>query len=74
MPEFPAEFIRPAATVEPKIEKPSPKVEAPQSIVPVEPTPLVVPSEHIPLVVPEKTVEAPKPEPVVEKKIQFQLP
>lgn len=65
MPEFPAEFIKPAVTVEPEIVKPEPVVEAPQLIVPVEPTPLATQ---------EKITEVPMPEPVVEKKIQLPTP
>ncbi|MDE1763438.1 MAG: hypothetical protein KGH88_04235 [Thaumarchaeota archaeon] len=65
MPEFPAEFIRPASIIEtPKVE---PVVEAPKLIVPLEPAPLV-PVEDVPV------ISAPKVEPVVEKKIQLPTP
>ncbi len=70
MPEFPAEFIKPAPTKEvPTVEvtKIEPKVETPQLIIPVEPAPLV-PVEEV------AVIEAPKVEPVVEKKVQMPSP
>ncbi len=66
MPEFPAEFIKPTVTSEPKVEKQEPKVEVPQIIVPIEPTSLVTSEKSEALL--------PKPEIVVEKKIQMPTP
>ena len=68
MPEFPAEFIKPVATIEtPKSVEPAPKLEVPQLIVPVEPTPLVTTKEP-------PVIEMPRPEPTVEKKVQLPTP
>ena len=63
MPEFPAEFIKPAAAPEQRSEKPAPEAEVPRQIVPLEPTPLVAP---------EKPVEIQNP--LAEKKIQLRTP
>ncbi|MGB9002964.1 MAG: hypothetical protein WCC52_04070, partial [Nitrosotalea sp.] len=71
MPDFPSEITIPQKTIEPEkiIEPVKETLEIPQSIIPVEPTPLV-PKEEI------VTIDVPKPEAViqVEKKIQLPTP
>ncbi|SRR5579875_552645 len=69
MPEFPAEFIKPAVTVEkPEVAEVKPELETPQLIVPVEPTPLAKAEE------PPVIATPPKPEPVVEKTVEMPTP
>ncbi|MDE1873103.1 MAG: hypothetical protein KGH99_06470 [Thaumarchaeota archaeon] len=71
MPDFPSEIMMPQETIEPEkiIEPVKETLEIPQSIIPVEPTPLV-PKEEI------VAIGVPKPEAVVqvEKKIQLPTP
>lgn len=79
MPEFP-EITVPQQTIEPEkiIEPVKETLEIPQSIIPVEPTPLVSKEEIVTIDVPKPEVvaEMPKPEAVVqvEKKIQLPTP
>ncbi len=68
MPEFPAEFIKPVTTIEtPKVVELTPKIETPQFIVPVEPTPLFTTKES-------PAIETTNHEPVVEKKAHLPTP
>lgn len=79
MPDFP-EITIPQKTIEPEkiIEPVKETLEIPQSIIPVEPTPLVPKEEIVTIDVPKPEVvaEIPKPEAVVqvEKKIQLPTP
>lgn len=79
MPDFP-EMIIPQKAIEPEkiIEPVKETLEIPQSIIPVEPTPLVPKEEIVTIDVPKPEVvaEIPKPEAVVhvEKKIQLPTP
>ena len=89
MPEFPAEFIKPASIevpkhveIAPKLEvpqvtEPAPKIEIPKPVeIPKQDLSEIVPVEPTPLVKTEDSplAEAPKPEPAAEKKVQMPTP